>query len=132
MSNASATTTLFIYGTLKRGASNHTVLADQTYLGDARSVPGYRIYLVADYPGLIRDPRDTRGVQGELWAVSPEALARLDAFEGIPEKLYRRDPIQLLPPSQGVVAQTYFYLRNTRGRRPIINGNWPIDGRLVP
>lgn len=124
--------TLFIYGTLKRGASNHAVLADQTYLGDARTEPGYRLFLVADYPGLIRDATDTRGVQGELWSVTPEALERLDAFEGIPEKLYRRDRIKLLPPSDNIDAQTYVYLRNTRGRRPIISGNWPVDGRLVP
>lgn len=125
-------TTLFIYGTLKRGASNHAVIADQTYLGDARTEPGYRLFLVADYPGLVKDPSDQRGVQGELWSVTPEALARLDAFEGVPEKLYRRDRINLLPPESEIPAQTYYYLRNIRGRRPIVNGNWPADGRLVP
>lgn len=132
MSPPAEATTLFIYGTLKRGASNHAVLADQTYLGDARTVPGFRLLLVADYPGLVRDPTDTRGVQGELWSVTPVALARLDAFEGVPEKLYRREIIKLLPPSEETVAHTYLYLRNTRGRRPIVSGNWPVDGLLIP
>jgi len=116
---------LFIYGTLKRGASNHAVLADQTYLGDARTLPGYRLFIVADYPGLVRDPTDHRGVQGELWSVTPAALARLDAFEGVPEKLYRRDRIDLATPHKNTIAETYLYLRNTRGRRPIIDGRWP-------
>jgi len=125
-------TILFIYGTLKRGASNHAVLAGQTYLGDATTVPGYRLFLVADYPGLVKDTTDQRGVQGELWSVASEALARLDAFEGVPEKLYRRAPIALLPPDNETTAETYLYLRNTRGRRPIIDGLWPVDGVLMP
>lgn len=129
--SATDPTTLFIYGTLKRGASNHAVLADQAFLGEARTVGGYRLYVVADYPGLVRDPTDHRGVVGELWTVTPDALARLDAFEGVPEKLYRRDRIELVAPQDTVVAETYYYLRNTRGRRPIISGSWPVDGQLI-
>ena len=125
-------TVLFIYGTLKRGAANHGVLAGQKFLGTARSIPGYRLYVVADYPGLVRDPADTRGVTGELWSVTPTALAGLDAFEGLLEKLYRRDRISLATPHENIEVQTYFYLRNTRGRRPIISGVWPIDGKLIP
>jgi gamma-glutamylcyclotransferase (GGCT)/AIG2-like uncharacterized protein YtfP len=87
---------------------------------------------VADYPGLVRDPADTRGVTGELWSVTPTALAGLDAFEGLLEKLYRRDRISLATPHENTEVQTYFYLRNTRGRRPIISGVWPIDGKLIP
>jgi gamma-glutamylaminecyclotransferase len=118
-------TLLFIYGTLKRGAANHAVLADQTFVGEAHTVPGYRLFVVADYPGLVKDPADRRGVTGELWSVTPPALARLDAFEGIPEKLYRRDQIALAHPAEWASADTYFYLRNIRGRRPIIEGIWP-------
>lgn len=121
-----ALTRLFIYGTLKRGASNHAVLADQHYLGDARTPPGYRLFIVADYPGLVRDPTDRRGVHGEIWEVNRPALDRLDAFEGVPEKLYRRDAIELLAPFADDKIQTYYYLRNIRGRRPIIEGLWPI------
>ena len=124
-------TLLFIYGTLKRGASNHAVLASQKFLGEARSVPGYRLYAVADYPGLVRDPSDTHGITGELWSVTPTALADLDAFEGLPEKLYRRDRITLAFPHEFTEVQTYFYLRNTRGRRTVISGIWPIDGKLT-
>lgn len=108
------------------------MLADQTYVGEARTGPGYRLFVVADYPGLVKDPTDQRGVQGELWSVDNEALARLDAFEGIPEKLYRRDRIDLSKPYETTEVHTYFYLRNIRGRRPIVSGVWPLDERLVP
>lgn len=125
-------TLLFVYGTLKRGASNHPVLADQTYVGDASTVPGYRLFLVADYPGMVRDPADQRGVRGEIWSVSDNALRRLDAFEGVPERLYRRDRVPLTSPHEHLAVESYLYLRNIRGRRPIISGAWPADGRLIP
>jgi gamma-glutamylaminecyclotransferase len=119
-------TILFIYGTLKRNGSNHRHLVGQQFLGEARTSPGYRLYIVADYPGMVSDTADQRGVSGELWAVDSAKLAELDAFEGVPEKLYRRAPISLISPHQDQVAQTYLYLRNTRGRQPIINGHWPV------
>jgi gamma-glutamylcyclotransferase (GGCT)/AIG2-like uncharacterized protein YtfP len=121
-------TLVFVYGTLKRGGTNHAVLADQEYLGDARTPPGYRLYVVADYPGLIKDPRDQRGVMGEIWSVDAEALDRLDMLEGVEERLYRRDVLPVLPPYHETEVQGYYYLRNTRGRRPIIDGVWPVRG----
>ncbi len=119
-------TLVFVYGTLKRGGSNHAFLADQTYLGDARTPPGYRLYLVADYPGMVVDRSDQRGVAGEVWQVDAPTLARLDELEGVPERLYRRDLIQLLAPFADQPVQTYLYLRNIRGRRPFVDGNWPV------
>ena len=124
-------TLLFIYGTLKTGASNHAVLADQEFIAAVNTIPGSRLYVVADYPGVVKDPTDKHGVQGELWSVDNDALARLDAFEGLPEKLYRRDRVTLASPHESTVVETYYYLRTSRGRRPIISGNWPTDGRLV-
>ena len=76
---------------------------------------------------MVRDIADKRGVQGELWSVDAAKLAELDAFEGLPEKLYRRDRIMLTSPHEKLSAQTYLYLRNTRGRRPFVDGNWPTS-----
>lgn len=127
MSETDPAVVLFIYGTLKRGCSNHALLADQKFIGPAATVPGYRLFLVADYPGMVRDRTATRGVQGELWSVDRTKLAELDAFEGLPEKLYRRDQVMLLSPHEKHRAQTYLYLRNVRGRRPFVDGNWPTS-----
>lgn len=118
---------VFVYGTLKRGGSNHAYLADQTYLGDARTLPGYRIYLVADYPGMVRDTTDTRGVAGEVWQVDDAALARLDQLEGVDEQLYRREVVPLLPPFADQAVLGYLYLRNVRGRRAFADGVWPVS-----
>ena len=118
---------VFIYGTLKRGATNHRLLASQEFVGTARTVAGFRLYVVADYPGLVKDPTDQRGVAGELWSVDAPTLAQLDEFEGLPQKLYRRDTVPLAPPMDQVNPETYFYMRTIRGRRPLIDGQWPVQ-----
>jgi gamma-glutamylaminecyclotransferase len=116
---------VFIYGTLKRGCSNQRLMANQVLVGEAHTVPGYRLFVVADYPGMVRVATDHRGVVGELWSVDPATLVKLDQFEGVPEKLYRRDPILLQSPHDELSVQTYLYLRTVSGRRPLIDGNWP-------
>ena len=70
--------TIFVYGTLKRGGTNHLFLQGQHYLGAARTVAGYVLYSLGDYPGMVRAPGDTQGVTGELWAVDDACLAELD------------------------------------------------------
>jgi gamma-glutamylcyclotransferase (GGCT)/AIG2-like uncharacterized protein YtfP len=91
-------TTVFVYGTLKRGGSNHVFLEGQKFLGAARTQPGFTLYSLGDYPGMVRAPADTAGVTGELWAVDEAGLAELDRLEGLDEGLYERvDAILPLP-----------------------------------
>jgi gamma-glutamylcyclotransferase (GGCT)/AIG2-like uncharacterized protein YtfP len=122
--NASAPTLLFVYGTLKRGGSNHGVLSDQSFVGEARTVPGFRLFDLGEYPGMIADQSSPISVTGEVWSVNDEALARLDAFEGVPEGLYRRVAIQLLEPVGAESVQTYLYNREIAGRVEIASGTW--------
>lgn len=115
---------LFVYGTLKRGRANHHVLAGQNFLGEARTIAGYRLYHLGEYPGLVPAAADRAGVSGEIWSVTPVALARLDAFEGVPEGLYRRAPIPLQPPFAGRHVETYIYNLGVEGRPAIPCGIW--------
>jgi gamma-glutamylcyclotransferase (GGCT)/AIG2-like uncharacterized protein YtfP len=85
---------LFLYGSLKRGHSNHARVADQHYLGDAVTEPRYRIIQLGEYGGLVRDDAAGRAVKGELWAVSPACLAELDEFE-TGEGLWARHPVDV-------------------------------------
>ncbi len=100
-------TLLFVYGTLKRGGSNHHQLAAQSFVGPARTPPGYRLYDIGGYPGLGAAATDREGVVGEVWSVDEAALLKLDAFEGVPEGLYRREPLQLEPPFAHRRVETY-------------------------
>src|SRR6478735_3384273 len=74
-------TILFLYGSLKRGHSNHPLVADQEYLGEAVTEPRYRIVDLGRYGGLVRDDANGLAVRGELWAVSRCCLLELDDFE---------------------------------------------------
>ena len=121
-------TTLFVYGTLKRGGSNHAHLAGQRFLGPARTASGFTLLSLGDYPGLVPSPGDVTGVTGELWSVGANCLARLDELEGTAEGLYRRRPITLAEPEFSdptVVAETYFYARSRAGH-PTLGPTWPV------
>lgn len=121
----SASHLIFVYGTLKRGAVNHRHLADAVFVADAATGAGYTLYQLDGYPGMIRDPGDANGVRGELWQVGAACLARLDEFEGVPEGLYRREPVQLAPPHAGIGCETYLYARSVEGC-PKIGSGWTI------
>jgi gamma-glutamylcyclotransferase (GGCT)/AIG2-like uncharacterized protein YtfP len=70
---------VFVYGTLRRGASNHFRMQSAQLLGEGH-VFG-KLYLVTWYPALCCGGVDT--VVGELYRVSTALLAALDAFEGV-------------------------------------------------
>ena len=112
-------TLLFVYGTLKRGCSNHRYLAGQEFIAISRTPPGYRLYDLGGYPGIVSEPDDRDGVVGEVWSVDDEALQRLDRFEGIHEGLYRREPLRLLPPFQDKIVHAYISELSVVGRREV-------------
>jgi len=95
-------TLVFIYGTLKRGGSNHHLLAAQEFRGAARTAPGFTLYELAGYPGMVPEGGDREGVRGEVWAVSDECLRLLDELEGTAEGLYRREAAVCGPQGRGL------------------------------
>jgi gamma-glutamylcyclotransferase (GGCT)/AIG2-like uncharacterized protein YtfP len=110
---------LFVYGTLKRGGGNHHHLADQTFVGAARTVPGFRLVDLGGYPGITTAAADRNGVAGEVWSVDPAALQRLDAFEGVREGLYRSEPLSLQPPFAGQRIEAYVPTLDASGLREV-------------
>lgn len=116
---------LFVYGSLKRGESNQRHLGSgAAFVGEARTAPGYRLFNLGTYPGMVDWPDDPDGVSGEIWSVPAANLAHLDAFEGVPTQLYRRAPIRLQPPFAAEPVETYFYARSVAGRPAIPGGAW--------
>jgi len=116
-------TLLFVYGTLKRGCSNHRYLADQRFLGLARTTPGYRLYDLGGYPGIVAQSADGEGVVGEVWSVEDETLSELDRFEGVHEGLYRREPLPLQPPFAEQKIDAYVSVLPVTGR-PEVGSEW--------
>jgi gamma-glutamylcyclotransferase (GGCT)/AIG2-like uncharacterized protein YtfP len=116
---------LFVYGTLKRGGENHGHLAGQRFVGETATGPGFVLYGLDGYPGLVRDPACTDGVTGELWDVDASCLRRLDAFEGTHVGLYVREPVPLQAPFDATPVDTYIYLRSIADR-PRLGAHWPV------
>lgn len=116
---------IFVYGTLKRGGTNHHWLQGQTFVAPAQTVPGFRMYALDGYPGLVAAPDDRNGVTGEIWEVDGRCLAALDELEGIAEGLYRRVPIPLADAPPGEVVEAYLYARSVEGRAAL-GPTWPV------
>ena len=112
-------TLVFVYGTLKRGCRNHHHLTGQQFLGEARTDPGFTLYSLGEYPGLVRSADSAQQVVGEVWAVDPAGLRQLDLLEGVSEQLYARGPIPLDPPFANEPIETYYYLRSLTGHAAI-------------
>lgn len=71
---------VFVYGTLRRGGSNHFRMEGAEFITDG-TVQG-RLYRIDWYPGLVLDPSGDE-IHGEVYSVGPELLAALDVFEGL-------------------------------------------------
>jgi gamma-glutamylaminecyclotransferase len=116
---------IFVYGTLKLGGSNHRQIADQKFVGTGRTAPGYQLFDLGAYPGMVPSPEDRAGVTGEIWSVNEAALRRLDRFEGVDQGLYRRARIVLQPPDETVAVEAYLYNKSVAGR-PSLGSTWPV------
>ncbi len=108
---------VFVYGTLKRGCSNHAYMDGQAFVGTASTAPAFALYDLGGFPGMVHEPASTEGVIGEVWAVDSACLERLDALEGTAEGMYGRDAVPLLPPFAGRGIEAYLYLKGVEGRR---------------
>jgi gamma-glutamylcyclotransferase (GGCT)/AIG2-like uncharacterized protein YtfP len=108
-------TKVFFYGTLKRGQRSHHLLRDQEFVGEAKTLPSYRLYNCGPHPALVEDQQNGMVIYGEIWLVNEEALQKLDAYEEAPSYFSRR-PILLqgergvsTPQSPDSEVQAYFF-----------------------
>lgn len=109
-------TLIFVYGTLKSGETNNFILAAQECYGPAVTKPGYVLYELEGYPGMVKDASGTEGIVGEVWSVDKGCLAHLDKLEGLKEGLYTRAVVPLEAPFADKKVQAYLYLRDVSGR----------------
>lgn len=111
---------IFVYGSLKAGQSNHHWLAGATALG-RRHLIGARLHDLGPYPMVVLEPGGEGVVHGELYAVDPAGLARLDVLEGYPE-YYGRSLCAL---SDGTMAWVYHgQSHQVHGAAVISHGDW--------
>lgn len=72
--------TVFVYGTLLTGESNHAVVAPYVLAAVPGQVRGW-LYDVGEYPALVLDA-DGEEIEGEWVELADEALFPMDELEG--------------------------------------------------
>ena len=88
---------IFVYGTLKKGESNHHFLSNAKYICDD-VINGYELYdLPYGFPCIVKGKGD---IYGEVYEVNIVDLFRVNALEGFREpfecvdnSLYDRDKV---------------------------------------
>jgi len=108
---------LFVYGTLMRGQPAHRLMRGARLLGRIATPRGYTLHDLGPYPAAVRAGRGR--IRGELYAIPPAMLRRLDAYENCPAE-YRRATIAT------VFGRAWIYLYPCRPRRGhgLIHGDW--------
>lgn len=80
---------VFVYGTLKKGKHNHGLIRASKFVSKTKTKDKYPL-IVRGLPYLVDHPGIGMNVVGEVYEVSPSALASLDILEGHPTFYYRK------------------------------------------
>lgn len=116
---------VFVYGTLRCGASNHWRMDGAESIAEG-TVAG-SIHRIEWYPGLVLGG-DSR-VVGEVFAVTPDHLAALDEFEGvsaaeIPGCEYRRVKTTVTTADGAIDAWVWEWIAPVDESKRIPSGDW--------
>ena len=108
---------VFVYGTLRRGGTNHALLEGARFLGTYVTEPQFTMIHLGPYPGVV-DGGETP-IVGEVYGVTPAEFGALDRLEDYP-RTYTRCRIET--PWGGA----WIYLLRKRATRvvPIASGDW--------
>ena len=110
--------TVFVYGTLKRGFANNVLLCKSKYLGEHTTPKEFTMINLGWYPGVLES--GNTAVHGEVWQMSDTTMEQLDWLEGYPT-LYVRKRI----PTPFGEAWMYVYNGSLDGEEAVITeGVW--------
>ncbi len=118
---------VFVYGTLRRGGSNHFRMAGGEFIS-AGTITG-RMYRIDWYPGLVLDDVGDE-IHGEVYAVGPPQLAALDSFEGIAtgepkgSEYHRIETTAVLKNSETLTVWVWEWLGMVDESQRLTAGDW--------
>ena len=116
---------IFVYGALRKGASNDWRMKDAQWLGPAE-VSG-TLVKIDWYPGLVLGGETT--VKGEVYEVGPELMKELDDFEGIGLEdecngEYHRVKAEVIFEEEPLNVWIYEWLKGVEGYPVVESGDW--------
>lgn len=112
---------LFVYGTLKKGFGNHTLLSTATFVRTA-VLEGFRMKACGRaFPAIFRSPDKYHRVYGEIYEVDEPTLRRTDILEGVGSGFYSRIEETTLT---GERVYTYIQDAPSHSYDGIVGGDW--------
>ena len=117
---------VFVYGTLLRGESNHRLLKNAEFVGEARTASEYDLVNLGAFPGMVSGGNTS--IKGEIFSVDDGTLRALDRLEGHP-RFYRRTKMEV--DGFGAVEGYLFPRSRMNGYDCIESGDWRARGRPI-
>ena len=110
-----------VYGSLRKGLHNHSLLEDATFLGSER-IKGFNMHSLGSFPFITtRGSTDKSEITIEVYEVTPAEFRRLDTLEGYPS-FYDRT---LVDTSHG---QAWIYFIDKDGSYSTVRNERVTDG----
>lgn len=95
---------VFVYGTLKKGRSNHSVIQAGKFISDA-VLDGGLMFTTPGFPVLFDGPNK---IYGELYLVNPTIMNRLDGLENNGRMFERKQVEVVVPDGTKYSSWVYF------------------------
>lgn len=135
---------VFVYGTLKKNQSNHRLLNNAKFIGEATTIDKFVLVDFGSFPTLAKPEKNMTGysIHGEVYELNN--FDRLDQLEGFykvdhPDNYYNRDIYQIKCNNETISA--WIYMRNSTLAEIVKNskykhipsGNWnyPNQGEKI-
>lgn len=115
---------IIVYGTLRKGQSNHYILKDQKYLGTFESEPIFSMYSIKNsFPALIANGNTS--IKMEMYQISEEVLKKINNMEGYYEN---NKPISIYLKYKMVtpfgIGSIFLYNKSVSNTDKITSGDW--------
>jgi len=102
---------VFVYGTLRSGFGNHSLISSSKFLGKGITKKEYALYQMG-IPFLVED-ESHKQIVGELYSVSSHVLQNLDMLEGHPSWYQRKKSTVVI---NGKNFRAWIYFNRAQGQ----------------
>ena len=113
-----------VYGSLRKGMYNHSLIEDAKYLGKYETKPAYSMYAVSTYPGIKANGHTS--ITMEVYEVDDDLLELVDQLEGYSSKRKHNDFYNRVTVNTPYgLAYTYLYVPEIpEGAEQVQEGDW--------
>ena len=112
-----------VYGSLRKGCTNHHYLHGGIYLGTDR-LESWQMYSNGSFPYVLKGAGT---ITIEVYEVSRETLARIDELEGYPQH-YDREKVE----TKHGKSWLYYVKEVPAGCILLLGGDWVVDQLTNP